>query len=482
MSSQHTVEVITPGSFEMENHFYPRLLNAQIHPMVRHFIEMGNERIAKRYSHLHPEIDLAVVLECLAHKTRYFRWGGGDLFQTTTEDGMRRTVVIETNSSPSGQKSMPFLYESQETRGYKMLLEKSLLPQLKRRNVPKEGGLAILSDKNPMETKGYACVLADLINEPVYHVPFFKDDPDPPARFTEERVLEIRLEDGEWFPIRAALKYVTQKPWTRIPPMTKTAILNPVLCCLAGGRNKLMAAKAYDLFNAKVASSGMRIHTPETIWDVAHNEIPLWVRRMGGYAVVKNPYSNAGQGVWTITNQDELDAFMALEQSYDRFIVQALIGNRNWSSHSKTGRLYQLGTIPNKKNELFVVDFRMMVGSGPDGFFPLAIYARRARKPLATDLDDSCHSWEMLGTNLSVKEQDGSWNTESQRLMLMDSRDFNKLGVAMDDLIEGYIQTILSVTAIDDMSQQFVTQKGQFRRKLFSSLNPDPALLAEVMK
>ena len=41
-----------------------------------------------------------------------------------------------------------------------------------------------------------------------------------------------------WSPVRAALRYVTQKPWNRIPALTKTFMYNPVLACLAGGRNK----------------------------------------------------------------------------------------------------------------------------------------------------------------------------------------------------------------------------------------------------
>ena len=96
---------------------------------------------------------------------------------------------------------------------------------------------------------------------------------------------------------------MTQRPWNRIPVITKTKILNPVLACLAGGRNKMVAAKAYDLYNTELEEAGMHIQTPETIWDVSANEVPLWVKKMGGHAVVKNPYSNAGQGVYTIMNQ-----------------------------------------------------------------------------------------------------------------------------------------------------------------------------------
>jgi hypothetical protein len=473
--------VITPGSFVPERHYYPRVLNAPMHPMVRFLFTMGNARIAERYCHMHPEANPEAVRRVLDEPTRFFRWGGADLFHVTTEQGVRRIVVIETNSCPSGQKSSPWLEETQEQNGYRRLIERSFLPMLKRRSLPR-GGLSVLYDKNEMEVTGYASTLADLSGEPVYLVPCFEDDPNPSHRWTEDGVLEVRDEQGQWNPIRATLRYVTQRPWTRIPAVARTLVYNPVLACLSGGRNKMLAAKAYDLHNSKLEPDGLRIHAPETIWDVSLAEVPLWVARMGGVAVVKVPYSNAGQGVYTITSPQELEAFMGLKHHYDRFIVQALIGNSRWSSRSQHGRLYHVGTMPDKKCDIYVADLRVMVCASPEGFFPVAVYARRARKPLARDLEDGMSSWDMLGTNLSYKKEDGSWATQSERLLLMDSRDFNKVGVGLDGLIEGYLQTVLSMKAIDAMCEGLVTQKGRFRRRLFSSLNPDPALTGELMQ
>ncbi len=477
--SARNVLQILPDSFEIPEHFYPRVLNAQIHPMVQHFLSLGNERIAERYIHLHPEVQPEAVHQALAHRTEHFLWGGADLFPATTDQGVRRIIVIETNSCPSGQKSMPFGSDAPEKNGYRTLLQNTFLPLIKRRRLP-AGDLAVLYDKNEMETSGYAAMLAEVTGEPVWWVPCFQNDSDLPIRFTEDRVLEIRTPDGDWRPIRAALRYVTQRPWSRIPPLTRTAILNPVLACLTGGRNKLMAAKAYDFYNAEIQSTGLTIRTPETIWDVSKNEVPLWVHRMGGIAVVKDPYSNAGQGVYTITNEQELADFMALEFRFDRFIVQSLVGNSGWSSQTTQGRFYHLGTLPNRRNAIYIADLRMMVGVGDAGFYPVAIYARRARKPLQAHLDGTVPSWDMLGTNLSVRKDNGSWDSESERLLLMDSRDFNQLGIGLDDLIEGYLQTVLAVTAIDKMAQQLVTQKGSFRRRLFRSLNPDPALVDDI--
>jgi hypothetical protein len=87
----------------------------------------------------------------------------------------------------------------------------------------------------------------------------------------------------------------------------------------------------------------------------------------------------------------------------------------------------------------------------------------------------------MLGTNLSFKNPDGSWNSDSNRLVLMDRRDFNKLGIGLDDLIEAYIQTVLSMVAIDKMSSTLVNKQGKFRIRLFKSLNNDQSLIDEIL-
>ena len=473
------VMCVSPGSFEPQKHYYPKVLNSHVHPLVHYFFGLSNSQIAERYCHLHPSVTREAVLAVLTHRPRWFRWGGCDLFHAVREHGQRQILVIETNSCPSGQKSMPLLEEREERAGYHELLRRAFVPMLRRRSLP-EGGLAVLWDKNAMENSGYAATLADLTGEQVWLVRAHASDDG--YRFTEDRVLEIRTDSGEWIPIRAAFRYVTQAPWNRIPVVTRTALFNPVLACLAGGRNKMLAAKAYEFHNARLQPTGLKITVPETIWDVARQEVPLWVQKMGGVAVIKNPYSNAGQGVYTVTSQAELDVFMASEQHYDRFIVQALIGNAEWSSRGKGGRLYHVGTMPGKKGGIYVADLRFMVGVGEEGFFPVACYARRARRPMPTNLTpDAGSSWDILGTNLSVKQADGSWTTQSERLMLVDSRDFNRLGVALDDLVDGYIQTVLSVTAIDEMAQQLLTKKGVFRRRFFASINPDARLNSELV-
>lgn len=471
------IEIIQSDSFEQENHFYPKALNAQIHSMVGHFFNLDHDKIIKRYVHLNPQVDAEYLKGVLNYESKHFFWGGSDLFYVTTEKGNRKMVVLETNSCPSGQKSLPLRSDADEHRGYRELIEKSFIPLLKKRKRLPKGALAVIYDKNYMETSGYAATIADLTGEDVYLIPHFQNE-EQYISF-KDGVMHARLENGEEIPIRAAFRYVTQKPWNRIPTTSKTLVYNSTLVCLAGGRNKLLANKAYEFYNAELQHYGLKINMPETIKDVSKVEIPLWVQKFGGKAVVKNPYSNAGQGVYTITSQKELDDFMELEQNYDQFIVQSLIGHYDWSSQSQHGKYFHIGTMPNKKGNIYIADLRMMVCSTAKGFIPCAIYARRALKPLVKE--PPVKSWEVLGTNLSIKTGENSWDSDTNRLMLMDRKDFNVLGIGIDDLVEAYIQTVLTIVAIDKMAKNLISTKGAFRLKLFKSLDNDKFLLEEIM-
>ena len=197
---------------------------------------------------------------------------------------------------------------------------------------------------------------------------------------------------------------------------------------------------------------------------------------------MKVPYSNAGQGVFTITSPRELEEFMEMDFPYDQFIVQSLIGNRKWSSLSPEGQFFHVGTVPNKKNEIYVADLRFMVCSGPSGFRPVCLYGRRARKPLVEEVHDASSSWDILGTNLSLPRGPDKWDSDTERLLLMDRKDFNQLGFGLDDLLESYIQTVLAVIAIDKMSTTLLSSKGNLNRELFASLNKDDVLMEEIIE
>ncbi|KAI8981120.1 hypothetical protein BDB01DRAFT_795482 [Pilobolus umbonatus] len=474
--------LVSQGEFESDRHFYPRVLNAQIHPLVQSFFTLGNDRIIARYTHLNPQVKPEVLKSILSYSPTHFQWAGSDLFNVTTASGHRQMIVIETNSCPSGQKSMPLLSETDEHNeqgGYRQVIQYAFHEQLSKAD-PETGGLAVVCDKNIMEASGYAAVLADVAKEKVWLAEWHVTDTDPDLKW-EDRILYIRDKEKEWHPIRACFRYLTQKPWNRFPLNTKTIVMNNIISCLAGGRNKMMAARAYDLYNTDIMGTGLGIRTPETINNVTRGEIPQLLSTMGGHGVLKVPYSNAGQGVYTITNQTELDSFLNQDHHYDKFIVQSLVGNASWSSVTQTGKFFHVGTIPNKKNSTYVSDLRMMVTGSENGFRPICIYGRKARLPLATELKSDEKTWDMLGTNLSIKLPDGGWTTDTSRLILMDRKDFNQLGLGIDDLIDAYIQTVMAVIAIDRMAIKLMPD-GKFDYQLFESLNPDNALMKEIQE
>ena len=246
---QSKIENVIPGSFISENHWYPKALNATIHPMVSFFLNLSNERMITRYCHLNPRVDRSKLDEILSYQCKHFLWGGADLINSTSAGGKRNMVVLENNSCPSGQKSMPLLDDNKEDGSYRLLIERTFKPMLKpRKGVPAvKGKLALLYDKNYMETSGYAAVIADVMNEDVLLVPYYNGQDNDHIKVEDDLICVQH--NGEWQPMRAIFRYVTQKPWTRIPLHTKTKVLNPIVACLAGGRNKMVAAKAYDIYN-----------------------------------------------------------------------------------------------------------------------------------------------------------------------------------------------------------------------------------------
>eukprot|EP00457_Paulinella_chromatophora_P004674 gb/GEZN01004686.1/.p1 GENE.gb/GEZN01004686.1/~~gb/GEZN01004686.1/.p1 ORF type:complete len:555 (-),score=86.69 gb/GEZN01004686.1/:228-1892(-) len=479
-----------PGFFDSSKHFVEKVGNATLHPMVAHFLKMGNERIAKRYCHLNPQVDRAALMQVLSTTPKWFRWGGGDLFSCTTDQGHRQMIIIETNSSPSGQKNFPAMPQASEgDDGYHTVIREvmvSLIEEKKKEGaLVEEGVLAVMYDKNPIEATGYAAAMADVFKERVYFCPMKlhnlkKDESSEDAWRWDNDVLSVKDAYGKWHPVRACFRYVTQAPWTRIPTNARTVVLNPIVACLAGGRNKMLADKAYQFLNQELQQAHLKLRTPITIRDVQKLSIPLHVRAMGGHAVVKNPYSNAGQGVYTICSQEELDNFMKEEHHYDKFIVQSLVGNYYWSSSSTEGKYFHTGTVPDRHRRTYVVDLRCMVVGGANGWKPCAMYSRQAKMPLKQAPPVGTESWDMLGTNLSVKVEKGEWISDTSRLLLMDSKDFNKLGMGLDDLIDAYIQTVLACVAIDRMCQQLM-QMGKFNAPLYKTLNDDASLLKEIL-
>lgn len=498
-SKKHAVS-LTAGDFHFANHFYPKVMRSKIGAVGKRFFALNNDQVVERYCALNPTVNRDLLAEYLAYKPKYFKWAGCDLFNVTDGNDKRQMIIIETNSCPSGIKSMPRIDENNEFGSYKRLIS-SLYDTLSQADRSQGGDLAVVYDKNLMEASGYASILSGLAKERVWLVEYLVDNEDDKENCSKNvkwrnGYMYIRDKYDQWHKIRACLRYVTQKPWTKLPVNTKTVVFNPLVACLAGGRNKIIASYAYQKFNDELNSRGSNfcIRMPYSIINVKKRDIPRLIATdpvLNGKAVIKVPYSNCGQGVYTVMNQQELDEFMSIDHGYDMYILQSLVANRNWSSSAnpKPGQYFHVGTKPseddnaNPTGDKYVYDLRMTVTANSNGFLPVSVNFRKARKPLLDDETQIESSWDVLGTNLSVKLDKNSWDTETDRLMVLDDECIEHLMLTEDDLVDSYIQTVLSVIAIDKLCKELYDDPsgtGAFHFDRFKQMNPDYCLLNEI--
>ncbi|CAG8452907.1 7494_t:CDS:2 [Scutellospora calospora] len=457
VSINNSTKKVYQGDYKPELCLVPKALNAIIHPTVVSFFDLGNDRIINRYSNLNPQVDVNILRQCLEYESKFYKWAASDFFNVVDSNGKRQMILVESGSCPAGQTSMPLLNMDKKRSGYRLVIQTALKRALKDAD-PSLGGLAVVYDEEsgeiPVEPIGYAAAISEETNEHIWLVKFLDDTRyEQPVKW-ENQVMYIRDQDGAWHSIRACFIYMAQKPWSYFPLKSKTIVVNNVISCLAGGQNKIMATKSYELFNNELSGSGLSIRFPETVCNVNKREALSYIEKMGGHAVIKAPYGTAGKGIYIITNSDELKEFLDdKHQHYEKFLVQSLVENASWFPVLQPEKYYHIGTMPNCSKQTFVYDLRMMVSSDETGFHPVLVVSRRARKPLPTHLSNNSNYtlWEIFGTNVSVKT-DSEWVEESDRVIMMDQKGFEILGLGIDDLIDAYVQTVLSVIAIDKMS------------------------------
>jgi len=447
--------MIGPGKFDRMLHYYEKVNNKTLHPTAQTFFSYKQNDFIETYCSSRPFVDKKVLETLIEYKPKHFFWSGVDLYHVHNDE----MIILETNSCPSGQKSMP---ETKPGFGYMLLMRKFL--ELAKTKTDIHGSLAIIYDKNHMEVSGYAKQLANCSSETVYFIEIYEGE--NPHIYWDNGILYVFCKDsGRFVSIRAAFRYVTQKPWSKIPINSRTFIFNSILTCLAGGRNKLVAHKAYEKFNEDFENFGICIRTPKTICDVVLADVPEIVRDLDFRAVIKIPYSNAGQGVFTIHSERELDEFIITASTipYKNYIVQKLVVSS--------------GTKPDKHGDKYVWDLRLMLYFGENGYEPLVSYSRKAECPLG--LHAVKHSRDIYLTNLSEKTADG-WTTHSERLILLDEEEFPSLNINIENLVDAYFQSIFASIAIDKMADKLYSD-GTFNTELFRELNNDSTLIEEIL-
>ncbi len=68
--------MVNEGEFEPEKHFYPRVVNAEVHSLIESFLSLGNDRIIARYTNLNPQIKPEVLKSILSYIPSHFQWAG----------------------------------------------------------------------------------------------------------------------------------------------------------------------------------------------------------------------------------------------------------------------------------------------------------------------------------------------------------------------------------------------------------------------
>jgi hypothetical protein len=442
----------------------------RVHPMIFEFMRYSNFEIAELYCRNNPEVDYLGVMQVLSTPVKHMRWSGSDLLSVEDTSGRRGKVVLETNSCPSGSLDFPTL-GSEQMGGtpYSKIIKGALLPQL---DFSREGDLAVIWDKNRRGTRAYAQTLADETGRRVHWMSLMKSE-----GFRFEDLDHLTYEDRD---IIGAFRYVTQAPWERLAVDSSLPMVNPVIACLAGGRNKLVAAKAYDTYNLDPLNQ-VKVNIPHTTGELSFDQVIMLVEDWAYVAVVKDPYSNAGQGVFTITSRKELDEFVKTADNDRIYIVQQLIGNTSTTSNGKLEPLVHTGTTSANGNS-YAFDVRMMVVNTPEGYRPVSMYGRRAKAPLESRVGGEISSWDVFGTNLSVKLGADKWKyDEEERQIVVTDNQFGEMNLSIADIADIYLQAVVSNLAINQMADRLM-RYGTFDFKLFSRLNKDPGLVDTIAR
>lgn len=471
-----TTKKINSVNWNNKSYYYPKALESPIHSEVEKFLNLDKDQYMRIYLSRYPNCDKLILSQIFNYRPTYIQWAGNDLFPVIN-NGKHQMFVIETNSSPSGQKSLP---PSEPMSTYKNLIKDTFIPLINNSKLP-AGYIAVLYDTNEMEILGYAQMIKNLTGENVYVCDLSNKNNIDSLTYVDN-ILHIRENSGQWIPIRAAFRYVTQKPWKIIPFKCKTLIFNPIEVCFAGGRNKQIAAIAYLELNKQLHKSNLQINYPKTMININKQQMPDLIKNVyNGSAVIKVPYSNKGQGVYTILNSNDLDEFLNINHEYDNFIVQSLIGSQYMNLKNN---LYHRGTLPDINGSRYIYDIRMLCAynNNKREIRPISLYSRKAVSPFIKNNapNKTAKSWDILGTNLSYKNKHGIWTTDKDRLITMSTKEFEQLNINLTDLVDGYVQTVLSMIAIDEMAIKIF--KDSNYRQMLCKLNPDPVLLSEIMQ
>jgi hypothetical protein len=376
-------------------------------------------------------------------RSRHFILAGVDLMAVENrETGERDFLLLEINSAPG------FIYCTPENDaaeyGYKRLIHLLL------DHTPKDqwDGIVHFSEgKVPVEDRGFFHYYREILKRDVN---ILGPRDLEKLSLNRENQLEYR---GR--PITGAIRYIHKDPWNYLAPSVKGTFINSTKVDLCGGRDKLMAERAFDsciVHNKKIVLSRPECFTAHTREELEHiilsKEFPL---------VVKKRFLNSGIGIYFILNKD-LSVLKELSDKDFPIVVQQMIIAPGTGINSDFPWEQKGVCIEGKR---YAYDLRVVVASGPDGYKPLMVYGRRGRRPFS-DLKNCGHGTEIFDDIFKVniaKKKGSDFVFESNRLILPTDEGWEMLGITESELMAAYMESILSLYAADRFCDSY---EGRF--------------------
>lgn len=75
---------VNEGEFEVDKHFYPRVLNAEVHSSIETFLSLSNDRMIARHTNLNPRIKPEILKRILSYSPTHFQWAGKKFWLNAT--------------------------------------------------------------------------------------------------------------------------------------------------------------------------------------------------------------------------------------------------------------------------------------------------------------------------------------------------------------------------------------------------------------
>lgn len=75
----------------------------------------------------------------------------------------------------------------------------------------------------------------------------------------------------------------------------------------------------------------------------------------------------------------------------------------------------------------------------------------------------------------------GTSGHSQSRAIIADENVMKGLSIGFDDIVDGFIQTVYSIHALDDMCKKLTMKDGELNLQLLKELNPDSKLFSELI-